>query len=179
MAVNNRFNLVLLIIGIMLIITSIITLKNPVAIFMTLAIMLGIVAIVSGTMLVVIYYRVKGQTSFKLKMFLVFGILLVIIGLVFLFSPSFLAYIIAYIIAILFIVHASNNLINAGLLKTAGKGLYGLSIILSILLLISGIILLFNPMIAGVSISLIIGLSLLFAGIECIIFACFKTPRRG
>lgn len=170
----GKCNWISLLVGIILIIGSVFALKDPAATFLTLAIMLGITAIVRGLMLVITYYQIRNLTSFKLKFGLVIGILLIIVGIIFLFKPVFAANIFAYMVAIWFIADAINNLMSVSLLKPFGTALFIFNIILNILLLISGIILLFNPLIVGLSIPLIIGVSLLVSGIEYIILAFFN-----
>jgi Uncharacterized conserved protein len=168
----RTINWISLLVGIILISSGTSALCNPSATFLTLAIMLGVVSIVHGIMLVIAYF----WSSFKPKMNLVLGILLIIGGLVFLFRPYSSTNIFAYIVAIWFIVDAINNLILSDLLKLVNTSLYRFSIIINILILISGIVLLFNPLIPIMSVSLIIGLSLLAFGIDFIIFVIFD-PR--
>ncbi len=169
----GKCNWISLLVGIILIIGSVFALKDPAATFLTLAIMLGITAIVRGLMLVITYYQIRNLTSFKLKFGLVIGILLIIVGIIFLFKPVFAANIFAYMVAIWFIADAINNLMSVSLLKPFGTALFFFKSFLY-LLLISGIILLFNPLIVGLSIPLIIGVSLLVSGIEYIILAFFN-----
>lgn len=173
---TGKFNWVALLVGIILIVISIFVLRNPAATILTLTILFGIIAIIRGIMLIVAYYRFKELTSFKLVIGLIIGILLVAIGIVFLAWPDLAARVFAYLVAIGFIVEAINNLLNSDLVRPAGKGIYALCIISSILLLAGGIILILNPLIIGLSISLLIGLSLMLSGIDHIIFA-FSKPR--
>lgn len=173
---TGKFNWVALLVGIILIVISIFVLRNPAATILTLTILFGIIAIIRGIMLIVAYYRFKELTSFKLVIGLIIGILLVAIGIVFLAWQDLAARVFAYLVAIGFIVEAINNLLNSDLVRPAGKGIYALCIISSILLLAGGIILILNPLIIGLSISLLIGLSLMLSGIDHIIFA-FSKPR--
>lgn len=171
----ENLNWISLLVGIALIIGSIFALANPNGTFMVLTIMLGIVAIVRGLMLIFNYYRIKDLTSFKAKYNLVIGILLVIVGIVFLFKPNLASDVFGYILAVWFIVDGINNLIRSSLLKYMGNGLFAFSVIMNILLLIGGIILIFRPMLAGISVSIIIGISMMISGIEYVTFAFFDS----
>lgn len=173
---TGKFNWVALLVGIIFIVTSVFVLKNPDITRLTLTILFGIIAIVRGIMLIAVYYKFKELTQFKLAINLSIGILFVAIGIVFLAWPDLAARVFAYLVAIGFIVEAINNLLNSDLVRPAGKGIYALCIISSILLLAGGIILILNPLIIGLSISLLIGLSLMLSGIDHIIFA-FSKPR--
>ena len=175
---TGKFNWISLLVGITLITGGFFALSEPAATFLTLAVMLGIAAIVRGLMLVATYYRIRDLTSFKAKVNLVIGLPLIVAGVVFLSKPSFAANVFAYIVAVWFIVDAFTNLFSTGILKSVSTSLYYLSIALNILLLIGGAVLLYNPVIAGLSVSLIIGISLLASGTEYVIFAfCDRRPR--
>lgn len=170
-----QFNWRALLCGVILIIGSVIAMSNPAATFLTLAIMLGVMAIIRGALLIYAYFRLKSLTTLKLKISLVWGILLAVIGIIFLLKPVFAMDIFAYVAAFWFILDALNNLMYAGLFRPFGTGLFVFNIILNILLLISGVILLFNPVIFGLSISLMVGISLMISGIEHILLAFFNT----
>jgi len=166
-------------VGIALFIGGVLALTNAPATFLTLAISLGILAIVHGIMMVLTDYQIRERTSFRAKFTPCFGLLLGIVGIIFLFRPAFAANIFAYIVAAWFIVDAINNLSSSGLFKSAGTAFYVSNIILNILLLACGIILIFNPLIAGLAISLMIGISLLIAGVEYMLFAFFSRGDSG
>jgi uncharacterized membrane protein HdeD (DUF308 family) len=176
---NSKFDWISFLLGIILIVISIFVLKNPTAIILKLTNLLGIIAIVRGVMLIVFYYRVKEQTSFQLKFSLLNGVLFVAIGTIFLAWPAFVVRVFAYLVAIWFIIDAIDNIVNSNLIRPAGKGIYVLYIICSILLLTGGIILLLHPLIVGLPISLFIGLSLMLSGIEYIISAFFNPMFLG
>lgn len=173
---TGKFNWISLLVGIILIAISIFVLRNPDITILTLTILFGIIAIVRGIMLIVAYYRFKELTSFKLVIGLIIGILLVAIGIVFLAWPDLAGRVFAYLVAIWFIFDSINHLINSNLVRPIGKSIYVLCIICSLLLLAGGIILLLNPEILGLSVTCLIGVSLIISGIDYIIFA-FSCPR--
>lgn len=176
MAEKKSFNWISLLVGIVLIVGSIFAFMNPVATFLTLAIMLGIVAVVRGLMLIIAFFRVNDRTTIKVWFFLIVGILLTILGIIFLFRPAFAAVVFAIMVAVWFIVDAVNNLINIDRIKPAGKGIYFLSIVLNLLLLVGGIIIALHPWIVGISIPIIIGMALMASGIQHLVMAFFG-PR--
>ena len=171
MAEARKFDWISLLVGFVLIIGGIFSLSNPLATFLTLAIMLGIVVLVRGIMLIVAYFKLENRTGAKVFFALILGILLAITGVIFLFRPLFATNVFAFIIAIWFIVDAINNLINADRLKPAGKGIYFLSIVFNVLVLFGGIILVLHPLIAGLSVAVIIGITLLVFGVNHIVLA--------
>ena len=100
MAEKKSFNWISLLVGIVLIVGSIFAFMNPVATFLTLAIMLGIVAVVRGLMLIIAFFGVNDRTTVKVWFFLIVGILLTILGVIFLFRPAFAAVVFAIMVAV-------------------------------------------------------------------------------
>lgn len=175
MARHEKLNWISLLVGIILVAGSIFVFRKPAETFLTLSSILGIVAMVRGIILLANYYRNKDLTTFKAKFNLSLGVLLTIIGIVLLFRPAFAAYVFAYTVAIWFIADSARNLVRSNLLKIVDSRFYMFHIVMNMLLLIAGIVLLFNPFIIGVALSLIIGISLLVLGIEYVTFAFFSS----
>jgi uncharacterized membrane protein HdeD (DUF308 family) len=70
-----------------------------------------------------------------------------------------------YIAAIWFIAEAIQNLVATGAYKNVSNSLYVFSVTLNVLLLVGGVVLLFKPDIIWLSISMIIGILLMIAGL--------------
>lgn len=172
---TGKLSWISLLMGIILIAGSISVFRKPTATFLILSTMLGIVAIIRGVILIIKHYR---EATSKGKLYLSLGILLAVIGIVLSFRPAFAAYVFAYIIAIWLIADSIRNLVRVNLLKPVDTGFYMFHIVLNVLLLAAGIVLMFNPLIVGVSVSLIIGLSLLVLGIEYLTFAFFSSQAK-
>jgi len=174
MPTGIKSNWVMLLAGALMVIFGIFALANPTATFLTLAVLLGIVSIIGGLMLIYTYYKNREVMTFSLRANLVLGVILLIVGIVFLARPDFAAKVFAFVIAVWFIFAAVLNLKRVKLLREFGQGLYGFNIVLNILLLLGGILLLINPLIVGVSIALLLGLSLLLCGVAYLIAAFFS-----
>ena len=99
------------------------------------------------------------------------GILDIILGLIFIFKIAVGASFIAVIFAVWFIFDAITQLATANFFKRLDKGYYWVIVILSILSLILGIMLLFNPMLSALTIVWIISIYLITIGILKIIQA--------
>lgn len=171
MAEAKKFDWISLLVGFVLVIGGVFSLIDPLTAFLTLAIMLGIVVLVRGILLIVSFFKAENRTGAKVFFALVLGILLVITGIIFLFRTVFATNVFAFIIAIWFIVDAINNLINADRLKPAGKGIYFLSIVFNVFVFIGGVILVLHPLIAGLSVEVMIGITLLVFGVNHIVLA--------
>jgi len=156
--------------GIILIIGSIFAFTNPLATFVTLAIMLGIAAIARGIMLILDYNKLKNISHAKANFSLILAVFLIILGIIFFVHPSLSVIVLTFAIALWFIFDAIYGLANSGDYKAVANWLYVLVIVFNILLLISGIILLFNPLITLLSIPLLVGFSLMLVGLTYTIY---------
>lgn len=167
----NKRNAIELILGVLLIVCSVFVFNRPVVAFIALGYLIGIAAIVKGVHFIYLYFKVKNIVLFKANTFLVFGILLSLIGIVFIIKPMFANSVFAYILAIWFIFDAVNNFLSLGILRDLNIGLYIIGILANVILLIGGICIIINPWVAAISLSFVIGVTFLVSGIEYIIFA--------
>lgn len=174
----RNYNWISFLVGVILVVGGIFALSNPDATYMTLAAILGIVIILCGIMLIASYYRLKEAFFVNDKVSLTLGIVLVIIGVFFLSRPVIAVSIFAYILAIWLILNGINHLTRSGSLKNFGRGIYTFITILNILLIIGAIILIFHPIILGLTIALIIGLLLLIYGTLFIFFTFLGIQYR-
>lgn len=163
--------------GIILIIGGIFAFANPLATFTTIAAMLGIIAIIRGIMFILDYLKTKESNRFKANYMLIIAIFLIILGIIFLLRPSFFMSIFAYAVAIWFILDAVQGLVNSGIYRLLSSRIYAFNIVLNLLLLIAGIILLFNPMITWISVPFLIGFSLLVVGLIYVVYGFVGKSR--
>lgn len=154
-----------------LILCGILLLLYPLLSFLTLYLVLGFTALFRGVMLVVTFFRSRGTTSTGRFSILMFGLLLSLIGLGFLFAPGLMTSIFAYLMAFWFILDGASGLFRRKEIESRGKGLYTFNIVMSIIVLIGGITLLFNPLIISVAIPIIIGLNAILLGVSSLVMA--------
>lgn len=165
---KNR-NIVSLLIGIILIVTSIFTFIKPVSTFLMLSYILGIVCMTKGIHFIYLYFKQRNEFKLRANTILVFGIILIVAGIIFVVKPIFANNIFTYLIAIWFIYDAIDNFISIGEIKDANPRLFILSIISNILILIGATIIIINPWITIVSLSIALGITLLISGIMYLI----------
>ena len=166
----KNINWVYVVGGILLIVGSIFSFTHPLATFATLAVMLGVVTIARGIMLILDYNKLKKLSPSRANFSLVLAVFLIILGIIFFANPSFSVIVLTFAVAFWFILDAIHGIANAGMYKEIGNWPYTLGIVLSILLLISGIILLFNPVITLLSIPFLIGCALMVIGLIHIVY---------
>lgn len=174
----KNINWVYVIGGIILIIGSIFSFTHPLATFATLAVMLGIVTIARGIILILDYNQLKKLNSSRANFSLVIAVFLIILGIIFFANPGFSVVVLTLAVAFWFILDAVHGIANAGMYKEMGNWPYALDIVLNILLLISGIILLFNPVITLFSIPFLIGCALMVGGLICAVYGFIGQSER-
>ena len=167
----NKRSAIELIFGVLLIICSVFVFNKPITAFLILGYAVGIVAVLKGIQLIYLYFKTKDTVLFRANTFLVIGILLTILGIIFLFRPMFANGVFAYLLAFWFIYDSINNFLSMHILKGIHIGLYILAIAANIILLIGGICIIINPLVAAISLEFFVGLTFLVSGIEYIIFA--------
>ncbi|HNP93794.1 MAG TPA: DUF308 domain-containing protein [Rectinema sp.] len=161
----------MLVVGMILFVGGILALVNPGGTFTALEIMLGIVALFEGIVLVFKYYKIKKYTGFRAKAGAWFGVALAVLGVLLALWPAGMATIFTYFIALWFIVDSARDLVISWPIRRLSTSLYVTTLVLNILVIVGGLILLFNPHIMQKTMGVIIGISLLLSGAWCVIFA--------
>lgn len=167
----DKRNAIELVLGVLLIVCSVFVFNKPLTAFAMLGYLIGIIAIAKGIHLIYLYFKIRNIVLFKANTFLVLGILLALIGVVFILKPMSANNVFAYILAIWFIYDSVNNFLSLSILKQLNTGLFVIGILANVILLIGGICIIINPWVAAISLSFVIGVTFLVSGIEYIIFA--------
>ena len=164
--------------GILLILGSILAFTHPLDTFITLAVMFGVITIARGIMLILDYNKLRKLSYSRANFALVLAVFLIILGIIFLVSPTLSAVVLTVAVAIWFILDAIHGLANAEIYKGISNWLYPLGIVLNILLLIFGIILLFNPIITLLSIAFLVGCALMIVGLIYLVYGFTGQSER-
>lgn len=168
---KRNFDVFSLVIGILLIFLGGYSLYRPDTTLAFISIMMGMIAIIKGIYELWFRRGILFWLGEKSGWLLIMGILDIILGLIFIFKIAVGASFIAVIFAVWFIFDAITQLATANFFKRLDKGYYWVIVILSILSLIMGIMLLFNPMLSALTIVWIISIYLITIGILKIIQA--------
>ncbi|ACN82598.1 DUF308 domain-containing protein [Brachyspira hyodysenteriae] len=152
-----------LIFGILLIISGIATLFNPIETVLMLAYIIGFLTIFSGISAIFYYFSLIDKSGSTL--ILLDGIISTICGIIIIsnlqISGAFVPYMAAFFVIVRGVVAISSSIE----LKKFGYNQWGLSMLSGILTLIAGIILTFNPILGAVYVSVVLGLALILYGI--------------
>lgn len=154
--------------SIVLMILGFIIIKNPSITFNILSKVVGLYAFFKGIMLLVMFFKLKDIYIVKANTSIVFGILLIIFGILFFTRPSVMATMLTYIISIWFIILSIVGFNFSVFYKNKNK--YILNMILNLLLIFGSIVILFNPKAVSSSFSVLLGLLLIIDGAISILF---------
>ena len=172
MVKRNEFKWIDLLVGIIFVLISIYTFRNPGLSLSGFVVTYGILAVISGVADISFYVRLERHTGFGPVVALVAGILNILLGFFLIMNSEIGAFAVAILFPIWFIAHCIGQLTNIGLIRLCGsEAQYWVTLIVNVLGLILGIMLLFNPFASAVSMVYIAGLYLLFVGIGHIISA--------
>ena len=166
---KKGFNLVHFILGLILLVTGLVSFFNPLSSLVAIVVVFAVAALFKGIIQLVFRSRLHEYKGYKANSILVLGILDILIGLFLLFNMNFGLLALPYIFAIWFIMDSIGELIVSDVFKSLSSGYYWFKIIMNVLGLILGIMMLFNPIISALTISFLVGLYFLTAGIDFIV----------
>lgn len=148
-----------LIFGILLIISGVATMFNPVETILMLAYIIGFLTLFSGISAIVYFF------SIKQSLILLDGIISTICGIIIISNLAVSGAFIPYMVAFFVIVRGVVSISSSIELKKHGYNQWGFSMFSGILTLIVGIILTFNPLLGAIYVSIVLGLCLILYGI--------------
>ena len=161
-----------LIIGIVLLVMGMFTLFNPGFALTGLVVVFGILAIVMGVADILLYVRMERYIGFGPILSLVSGILSVMSGIMLLVYPNAGRWILSLLFPIWFISQCISRLCNLQVIRiTAGTVVSYLTMIINIIGVILGFMMLFDPIVAMVSVSYLVSFYLIILGIDELVIA--------
>ncbi|AZZ61555.1 DUF308 domain-containing protein [Oenococcus sp. UCMA 16435] len=157
------------VIGILFIVVSFIVLRNPLPTFAAVITVAGIATILFGLYKLFIYrrlYKVAGVSSFFL---IINGVLDFVFGVLMLFDFTFGSLFLTINFALFFITDSLFELWESRFIHASNSNYYWLIIVFAVLGLLIGIILLFRPAFAAISLVWMIAVYFMIYGIGSII----------
>ncbi|MCL2348906.1 MAG: HdeD family acid-resistance protein [Planctomycetaceae bacterium] len=155
-------------IGILFIAAALTAFRNPVGNLFAVAMIFGIMAILSGL------WSISHFRDCKLRF--VTGLIEIAAGVLLLVHLEFVAKIIPYIFAVWFVCNSITNLTLLSYARNYGCGHWWFLLLMGILGIAIGIALFFNPVIAMLTLAFLVGFYLMIVGIIHIILA-FSHPH--
>lgn len=165
---NKFMQAVLLIIGVVLIFVGVVALVSPESTLLSIAFVLGLGLLVSGVGSILIYATMR-DFSLGGGWMLADGIITTLLALFLLFNPIKTAAVIPYIFALWVMFSGILKLVHSfEVKKLEVSGWLGM-LLLGMVGVLLGFAALFNPIAAMITISILIGIFLIFQGISAIL----------
>lgn len=169
-----------LVVGIALVVLGIFTFARPSSALTGIVFVYGLLAVVTGIADIAFYVKIERHTGFGPVVSLITGILSILAGILLLFNPDAVKWAMALLFPLWFITHCISRLTHLPVIRlTAGSGYYYCTLIVNILGLILGFVMIVNPMLSLFSVSYVIGLYLLLAGIDHLVLAVSNIGKHG
>ncbi|MDV2577287.1 DUF308 domain-containing protein [Lactiplantibacillus plantarum] len=157
--------------GIVFLIAAYFVIKQPQAALLSLVFLFAIAAIISGVTTIGGYTKLRRETGLRANFALVFAIIDILVGLLFLFHAPTGVLVLGYVFAFWFLIDSIERLTVVSHLRVFGTGYFVLSLILDIISLALGILLVINPMIAVISFNVLVSFYFAVFGINAILIA--------
>ena len=168
-----------LIIGILLILLGIFTFLSPGSALTGVVIIYGVIAVIMGIADIIFYVKVEKYVGFGPSISLISGVLSIMSGIMLLVYPNAGKWVLTLLFPIWFIAHCISRLSHLGTIRVvAGSFYYYFALIVNILGIVLGVIMILNPFISGISISLAVGAYLILTGVESVIIAFSRLGDR-
>lgn len=161
------FRVLSCILGVLFIAMGFVALRsNPVDNLVSLTLFLGLLILIKGIFDFVNYFQVKKLAGSASPFFIISGILDVILGILLL-TNSYIGVVgLPFMLALWFVFDSIEGLIHSRFNRLISKGYYWASIILRLLGLAMGILLLFDPVIAILTLSFMVGFYMMVFGFD-------------
>lgn len=155
--------------GLLMIAGAVWAITQPGTALNTLMVILGLMLLLRGTAGIVPYYRLKDKPILKDKAGLALGVLLIILGILMLAVPDFLAPTLKWAAAGAFALTAARGLIASGAMRAKNRNLGTLSLVLNLALMAAAILLVLNPLPNLFTLPILLTAALLCAGADLVI----------
>ncbi|MDL2217749.1 DUF308 domain-containing protein [Christensenellaceae bacterium OttesenSCG-928-M15] len=138
-------------------------------------IIFSVLAIISGIMDIVFFFRLKSGTGLGPSVSLITGIISILMGFMLLLNPVLGRWIFSIVFAIWFIAHSISRLANYKYIyASAGKAASIVSIVLNTLGVILGIMMFLSPMLSALSLGYLAAFALIVHGVGDVVEAFSK-----
>lgn len=162
-----------IILGILMVALGIYAFVRPVTAIMAIVVVYAIVAIITGIADFYIYYRLEKRGGFGSALMILSGILNIVVGILLMLNLNAGAWALSILFPIWFIVHCVARLANLDYVKAFGSSFeYWVSLIANVLGIILGVLILFNPLMGGISLVYFIASYLVVEGISSLVVGC-------
>lgn len=168
---KTNFSWPYLLMGILFILVSLLSFRDPQSSLLAIVYIFALSAILKGIFELFFRRKVHEFTGYKSTMLIITGIFDLLVGIFFLFniSAGFIA--LPFVFAIWFIVDSVVALSTASIYRAESTGYYWFHIVINVIGIILGFMLLFNPLTSALTLAFLVGFYFMMIGISLIAYA--------
>ncbi|AYM03756.1 HdeD family acid-resistance protein [Levilactobacillus yiduensis] len=163
------------ILGILFIVAAAGLLRSPKIGLTGLAIIFAFMALLSGLTTIAGYKKLRDVTGIRANFAVVFGVLDILIAVVFFFDMNSAIVTLGYLFALWFIFDSIERLLVASHLRDFGGLWFWLSVVLDVISLVIGIMLFIHPVAAALSLNVLIAFFFVIFGVNAIWIAIARS----
>lgn len=163
------------ILGILFIVAAVGLLRSPKIGLTGLAIIFAVLALLSGLTTIAGYKKLRDVTGIRANFAVVFGVLDILIAVVFFFDMDSAIVTLGYLFALWFIFDSIERLLVASHLRDFGGLWFWLSVVLDVISLVIGIMLFVHPVAAALSLNVLIAFFFVIFGVNAIWIAIARS----
>ncbi|MTD40336.1 hypothetical protein GIX45_17270 [Erwinia sp. CPCC 100877] len=160
-----------LILGILFVLTALVSFQDPAGNLLALVLVFAIFAILKGIFEIFVRNRMKELTGYKAYAPIVLGVVDIIVGVYLLFNPTIGVAALPFVFALWFIFDSVFSLFTLDLAKSVSNGYFWFKLIVDVLGVILGIMLFFHPLSSALTLSFLVGFYFMLYGITHIVYA--------
>ncbi|MGX6979284.1 HdeD family acid-resistance protein [Vagococcus elongatus] len=168
---GKNFNWSYLIIGILYILISLMSFRNPEGSLIAVVMMFGMTAVAKGIFELLIRNKMKEYTGYKSKILIVLGILDIVVGVLLIFNIGVSLSLLPYFFAVWFIMDSVGELSVAKVIKLVSRPFYWFTVAANVLGIILGFVLMFNPLLSAFTLAFLVGFYFMITGINYVVAA--------
>ncbi|MDO4271231.1 MAG: DUF308 domain-containing protein [Eubacteriales bacterium] len=163
--------------GLFLMIMGFYFVLHPDATLISIALLLGVAILVSGTADLVVYF-VQRRLYLASGWFLADGVIDVLIGLLFICNHWLAAAVLPYAFGVWAVVSGVIKCVGASIYRKAGMPFWGFPMVLGVVLTVFGVVTFFKPLVAAVAISVIVAVVLIAQGLMAFMRGIFEPVHK-
>lgn len=163
------------ILGILFIVAAVGLLRSPKIGLTGLAVIFAVLALLSGLTTIAGYKKLRDVTGIRANFAVFFGVLDILIAVVFFFDMDSAIVTLGYLFALWFIFDSIERLLVASHLRDFGGLWFWLSVVLDVISLIIGIMLFVHPVAAALSLNVLIAFFFVIFGVNAIWIAIARS----
>lgn len=157
--------------GIVFLVAAYFVMKQPKAALLSLVFLFAIAAIISGITTIAGYTKLRRETGLRANFALVFAIIDILVGLMFLFHSPTGIIVLGYVFAFWFLIDSIERLLVVSHLRVFGTGYYVISLIFDVISLVLGLMMLFSPVVAALTFNVLVSFYFAIFGVNAILIA--------